>query len=123
MTVDDKQYINQFIPKKYEYLLENKKIEFKGQQLKTAYLINIIHEMMMKYYLELRSVKRKDFIERMYFDSYEELLNYLTRKGNDIFNWGFDRKSIISSPNPFFNRSAKAFLPCSRFCSDIFTSL
>ena len=30
---------------------------------------------MTKYYLELRSVKRKDFIERMYFDSYEELLN------------------------------------------------
>ena len=50
---------------------------------------------MIKYYLELRSVKRKDFIERMYFDSYEELLNYLTRKGNDIFNWGFDRKTIL----------------------------
>lgn len=50
---------------------------------------------MTKYYLELRSVKRKDFIERMYFDSYEELLNYLIREGNDIFNWGFDRKKII----------------------------
>lgn len=50
---------------------------------------------MIKYYLELRSVKRNNFIERMYFDSYEELLNYLTRKGNDIFNWGFDRKMIL----------------------------
>lgn len=50
---------------------------------------------MNKYYLELRSVKRDNFIERMYFDSYEELLNYLTRKGNDIFNWGFDRKMIL----------------------------
>lgn len=50
---------------------------------------------MIKYYLELRSVDENNVIERMYFDSYEELLNYLTRKGNDIFNWGFDRKSIL----------------------------
>lgn len=35
---------------------------------------------MIKYYLELRSVKRNNFIERMYFDSYEELLNYLVKK-------------------------------------------
>jgi hypothetical protein len=50
---------------------------------------------MTKYYLELRSVNENNVIERMYFDSYEELLNYLTRKGNDIFNWGFDSKSIL----------------------------
>ena len=50
---------------------------------------------MIKYYLELRSVNENNVIERMYFDSYEELLNYLTRKGNDIFNWGFDSKSIL----------------------------
>jgi hypothetical protein len=50
---------------------------------------------MTKYYLELKSVKRKEFIERMYFDSYEELLNYLVKNGVNIFNWGFDRKSIL----------------------------
>lgn len=50
---------------------------------------------MTKYYLELRSVKRNNFIERMYFDSYEELLNYLVKNGVNIFNWGFDRKMIL----------------------------
>lgn len=50
---------------------------------------------MIKYYLELRSVDKNNFIERMYFESYEELLNYLIGEGNDIFNWGFDRKTII----------------------------
>lgn len=50
---------------------------------------------MIKYYLELRSVKRNNFIERMYFDSYEELLNYLVKNGVNIFNWGFDRKMIL----------------------------
>lgn len=50
---------------------------------------------MIKYYLKLRSVKRNNFIERMYFDSYEELLNYLVKNGVNIFNWGFDRKMIL----------------------------
>lgn len=50
---------------------------------------------MIKYYLELKSVKRNNFIERMYFDSYEELLNYLVKNGVNIFNWGFDRKMIL----------------------------
>lgn len=50
---------------------------------------------MIKYYLELRSVKRNNFIERMYFDSYEELLNYLVKNGVNIFNWDFDRKMIL----------------------------
>ena len=52
---------------------------------------------MIKYYLDLRSVKRNNFIERMYFDSYEELLNYLVKNGVNIFNWGFDRKMILIS--------------------------
>ncbi len=52
---------------------------------------------MIKYYLELRSVKRNNFIERMYFDSYEELLNYLVKNGVNIFNWDFDRKMILIS--------------------------
>ena len=52
---------------------------------------------MIKYYLELRSVKRNNFIERMYFDSYEELLNYLVKNGVNIFNWAFDRKMILIS--------------------------
>lgn len=50
---------------------------------------------MIKYYLELKSVNENNVIRRRYFDSYEELLNYLIREGNDIFNWWFDRKKII----------------------------
>ena len=50
---------------------------------------------MIKYYLELRSVNEDNVIRRRYFDSYEELLNYLIREGNDIFNWGYERKKII----------------------------
>lgn len=50
---------------------------------------------MIKYYLELKSVNENNVIRRRYFDSYEELLNYLIREGDDIFNWWFDRKKII----------------------------
>ena len=52
---------------------------------------------MIKYYLELRSVNEDNVIRRMYFDSYEELLNYLVKNGVNIFNWGFDRKMILIS--------------------------
>jgi hypothetical protein len=46
----DKTFLYQFIPKKYEYLLKVKKIEYKNINLKTDYLINIIHELILKYY-------------------------------------------------------------------------
>lgn len=47
---DGKTYLYQFIPKKFEHLIQKKKFEYHGVQLKTAYLINIIHELILKYY-------------------------------------------------------------------------
>lgn len=46
----EKGYLNQFLPSSLNYLTENKKIEFNGKNLKTDYLINIIHELLLKYY-------------------------------------------------------------------------
>lgn len=40
----------QFVPNKFEYLTKCKVIEHKGIKLKTAYLINIIHEIIIKFY-------------------------------------------------------------------------
>jgi len=46
----NKGYLYQFIPREFEYLTKIKSIEYKGFKLKTAYLINIIHELILKYY-------------------------------------------------------------------------
>ena len=45
-----KDYIYQFIPRNYEYLTKQKKIKFVGKNLKTDYLINIMDEMILKYF-------------------------------------------------------------------------
>jgi hypothetical protein len=46
----DKGYLYQFIPKEYEYLTKTNKIKYKDINIKTAYLINIMHELILKYY-------------------------------------------------------------------------
>lgn len=43
-------YLIQMIPMKYNYLTKTNKIRYKGINLKTDYLINLIHEFMSKYY-------------------------------------------------------------------------
>jgi len=44
------KYLYQFIPNKFEYLNNTKTIIFKDVKLKTSYIINIIHEIILKYY-------------------------------------------------------------------------
>jgi hypothetical protein len=51
-----------FIPEKFEYLSKIKTIEYDGVNLKTAYLISIIHEIIIKYY----------FTSKKFFETEEE---------------------------------------------------
>ena len=45
-----KNYLYQFIPGRFNYLTKNKKILYKEKNLKTDYIINLIHEFMIKYF-------------------------------------------------------------------------
>lgn len=49
------KYLYHFIPEKFEYLTKTKTIEYKEVNLKTAYLINIIHELILKFYFTSRN--------------------------------------------------------------------
>jgi len=49
------KYLYQFIPEKFLYLTKNKTIQYKDVNLKTAYLINIIHELILKFYFSNRN--------------------------------------------------------------------
>jgi len=49
------KYLYQFIPEKFEYLTKIKVIQYKGVNLKSAYLINIIHELILKFYFSSRN--------------------------------------------------------------------
>jgi hypothetical protein len=54
--------LSQFIPEMYLYLtkLENEKISYRGQRLKSAYLINIINDLMIKYYFHKNDCLEKE---------------------------------------------------------------
>ena len=66
----EKTSLKQFIPEKYLYLTKTKKIIYKGINIKTDYLINIINELIIKYYFH-----KEDLIDReVKFNMWSKLL-------------------------------------------------
>jgi hypothetical protein len=50
--LEDKKHSLQFLPKSLEELAKNKKFEYKGHILKTTYIVDIIHNLILKYYFK-----------------------------------------------------------------------
>ena len=69
----------QFLPKKLETISSVKVIKYRNQNLKTSYLIDIIHSLLLKYYFKkenifhLSSIVLKD----KYGDKYNYYIQYL----------------------------------------------
>jgi hypothetical protein len=51
-TLKNKKCSLQFLPKKLESISTQKTIEFKDKKLKTSYLIDIVHNLILKYYFK-----------------------------------------------------------------------
>jgi len=77
-----KQSLYQFIPKRFKYLTTTKFLEYNDKKLKTDYIINLLHEFIMKFFFttDITSLRinlwslilRKKY--GMYYNSY---INYL----------------------------------------------
>jgi len=81
-----KNYLYQFIPNRFEYLTKNKKISYKDKNLKTEYLINLIHEFMIKYFFstDLASLKINLWsliLRKKYGMNYNYYIEYLIDEG------------------------------------------
>ena len=50
--LEDKKHSLQFLPKNLEDLAKNKKFEYKGHILKTTYIVDIVHNLILKYYFK-----------------------------------------------------------------------
>ena len=61
----------QFLPKSIEYLSKTKTIPYKGKNLKTAHIIDIIHNLLLKYYF------KKDNIFNLYSVILKERYGYV----------------------------------------------
>ncbi|MCK9445854.1 hypothetical protein M0Q50_03060 [bacterium] len=78
----NEDYLFQLIPKDYIYLTTTKTIIFQGMELKTDYLINIIHEFSLKYTLtnELCSNICSTILRKKYGKFYNYYISYLLEK-------------------------------------------
>lgn len=85
MENKERTYLHQFIPNKYLYLTKVKKIDFKGVNLKTDYLINIINELILKYYFHKEDLNDKEItfnmwsalLKKKYGGKYNYYIQYL----------------------------------------------
>ena len=111
--------IHQFIPQKYEYLTKTSKISYKDSSLKTAYLINIIHELILKHYfvedVELSVFNENNFnlwsliLRKKYGMDYSKYIDYLIEDGfiTLVSNYYAGKKSKTYKINPFDPDSIK----------------
>lgn len=103
----NKKFLYQFIPEKYNYLLKTPKIEYKGINLKTDYLINIIHELILKYYFQKDEVIEKELkfniwstlLKEKYGAYYNYYINYLV-----------DNKFMIMVSDYYKNQKARTYM-------------
>ncbi len=82
----NKKFSLQFLPSSIESLSTQKKVFFKGRNLKVDYLIDIIHNLILKYYFKkenlfaLNSVILKEKYGQLYNYYIEYLINNNLRK-------------------------------------------
>ena len=75
----------QFISKDFQYLTQQKKIQYKDINLKCSYLINIIHELIIKYYfsnnLDVIFNLSSTILRKKYGEYYNYYIEYLSENG------------------------------------------
>jgi len=78
-------YLLQFISKDFQYLTQQTKIPYKGVNLKCSYLINIIHELIIKYYfsnnLDIKFNLSSTILRKKYGEHYNYYIEYLCENG------------------------------------------
>lgn len=78
-------YILQFVSKDFQYLTQQNKIQYKNINLKCSYLINIIHELLIKYYfnnnIDVKFNLSSVILRKKYGEHYNYYVQYLCDNG------------------------------------------
>lgn len=78
-------YILQFVSKDFQYLTQQNKIQYKNINLKCSYLINIIHELLIKYYfnnnIDVKFNLSSVILRKKYGEHYNYYIQYLCDSG------------------------------------------
>lgn len=78
----EKDYLWQFLPKEFEYLLDQKTITHSGYTLKTDYLVNMMNELVVKYLFNNDESYNlwSTLLKRRYGKTYNIYIDYLLEK-------------------------------------------
>lgn len=97
---EENDKIFQFIPKDFLYLTDYKKLKYKNLWLKTDYLINIINELVMKYFLinEIKFNLWSIVLKKKYGKHYNYYFQYLV-----------DNKFIFLVSNYYVGKKSKTY--------------
>lgn len=83
--IEKQGYIYQFLPREFEYLTKTKKVEYKEYNLKTDFLINIMNELILKFWIsenqEMKYNLWSSILRRKYGKTYNVYIDYLCEKG------------------------------------------
>ena len=72
--LEDKKWSLQFLPQSLEDLSKNQNFEYKNQKLKTSYIIDIVHNLILKYYF--KKDNRFHLMSTILKEKYGYLYNY-----------------------------------------------
>ena len=79
------EYLLQFVPKDFQYLTQQSKFEYNGIVLKSSYLINIIHELLIKFYfsnnMDVKFNLSSLILKKKYGVFYNYYMDYLCDNG------------------------------------------
>jgi hypothetical protein len=94
------EYLYQFLTQDFSFLLKDKKLEYKGHQLKTDYLINIIHDIILRYY----------FTNEVVFDYWSLILRSKYGKTYNIYiDYLIEKEFISMVSNYFVGKKTKTY--------------
>lgn len=79
--IEEKTEILQFLPESLEELSKTKKITFNSKNLKTAFIIDLIHSLLFKYYMkgENEFTLNAEILKKRYTKLYNTYINYLVK--------------------------------------------
>jgi hypothetical protein len=102
--IKNKNFLLQFLPTSLNHLKNRKVIHYKGKKLKSNYLIDVVHTMLLKYYFkkENRFTLNSEILKKRYGQNYNYYIKYLLEIGTIslVFNYHKGNNSRIYKLKP-----------------------
>ena len=113
--IENKTEILQFLPEQLEHLSKVNKIRYNSENLKTSYIIDILHGLIYKYYIDGKNefTLNSQILRENYTKKYNSYINYLVKNKYLILvkNYSKGNRSRVYSMNlSLLNKKTKRYV-------------